>query len=332
MYQLLKKLTGVQGTSGSEKNIAATIRGMMEPRCDEIKTDALGNLICLKKGSGGKIAGKIMLCAHMDEIGFVATFIEKDGLIRIATVGGISFQAAAFSEVVFENGVRGVLVPDSEVPVSDWKADKFGVDIGASTAAEAGRRVKLGDRCALAGRVFRLGAHRVAGRPLDNRAGCAVLIDAARRMSEKRPSADVYFVFSVQEEVGLRGAGPAAFGIAPDVAVIFDVTRTGDTHGAKPMAVKLGGGAAVKIRDSSVICDAGTVERLAAAATENGIPFQYEVLVSGGTDTAAVQVSRGGVLAGAVSIPERYIHSGVEVIDLRDLSACADLAVALAGK
>ena len=170
---------------------------------------------------------------------------------------------------------------------------------------------------------------RICGRPLDDRIGCAVMIEIARRMPN--PADDMYYVFSVQEEVGCRGAKPAAYEIKPDLALIYDVTATGDVPGAKPMAVKLGDGVAVKIKDSSVICDASLVEELMATAKAAKIKAQLEILTFGGTDTSAVQMTGYGCRAGALSIPSRYIHSGEEMMDLADAEAAVALTVAYLG-
>jgi endoglucanase len=200
------------------------------------------------------------------------------------------------------------------------------IDIGATSRREAARRVKIGDTCAVLPHVAKLTANRVAGRPLDDRIGCACMIKIAEALTA--PADDIYYVFSVQEEVGLRGARPASFAIMPDVALIYDVTATGDEQGAKPMAVKLGEGVAVKIKDNSVICHAGLVDELLETAKREGIAAQCEVLTHGGTDTASVQMTGMGCRAGALSIPTRYIHSAVEMIDLRDAVAAVALTVA----
>ena len=245
----------------------------------------------------------------------------------MAPIGGIHYGAAAFSEVVFENGTRGVLVAEADVPAKESpKAEKCVIDIGATSKKEAERRVKIGDTCAVLPHVTKLTSNRVAGRPLDDRIGCACLVKIAEAL--RAPADDIYYVFSVQEEVGCRGARPAAFHVAPDVALIFDVTGTGDEQGAKPMAVKLGAGVAVKIKDSSVICHAGLVDELLDVAKREKIAAQCEILTYGGTDTSSVQMTGMGCRAGALSIPSRYIHSAVEMIDLRDASAAVALTVA----
>ncbi|MBO5327235.1 MAG: M20/M25/M40 family metallo-hydrolase [Clostridia bacterium] len=330
MIETLKKLLPkTPSVSGREGHIRDILKEMMRPLVDEVSTDAMGNLICLKKG-GGEAPRKVMLCAHMDEIGFIVTFIEENGYLRVAPVGGIHYGAAAFGEVVFESGVRGVLVSEADVPAKETpKAEKCYVDIGAATAREAERRVKIGDCCALLPHLTRLTAHRVTGRPLDDRIGCAVMVEIAHKLLS--PADDIYYVFSVQEEVGCRGARPAAFAISPDLALIYDVTGTGDEQGAKPMAVRLGEGVAIKIKDNSVVCHRALVDELLDTAKANGIAAQCEILTYGGTDTSSVQMTGFGCKAGALSIPSRYIHSGVEMIDLRDANAAVDLTLTYLG-
>ena len=330
MLNTLKKLLpATPSVSGREGHIRDILKEMMRPLVDEVSVDAMGNLICLKKGSAAA-PKKVMLAAHMDEIGFIVNFIEENGYLRVAPIGGIHFAAASFTEVVFENGVRGVLVPEADVPAKETpKAEKCYIDIGASSRAAAERRVKIGDCCALLPHLTKLTASRVVGRPLDDRIGCAVMVQIARALTD--PCDDIYYVFSVQEEVGCRGARPASFAIAPDVALIYDVTGTGDEQSAKPMAVKLGEGVAVKIKDNSVICDQSLVEQLLQLAKEQRIAAQCEILTYGGTDTSAVQMTGFGCRAGALSIPSRYIHSGVEMIDLRDAQAAVTLTFAYLG-
>lgn len=326
MYQLLKKLIKVQGVSGHEGAVSQTISELIRPYVDEISTDALGNLIAYKKGSG-KDRKKHMLCAHMDEIGFIVTYIEDNGFLRVSNIGGIRFIPSAYLPVVFENGIHGVIAPDEGLEkMEDYRAGNFYIDIGAKDKKDAEKRVKIGDCAVIEPALHRLAGARVAARPVDDRLGCAILIDIARSLGDSAD--DVYFVFSVQEEVGCRGAKTAAYAIAPDDALVFDVTGTGDQPGAKPMAIRLGGGAAIKIKDSSVICDAEMVAGLTALAKEKGISYQHEILTYGGTDTSSIQMTGLGVRAGALSIPTRNIHTAAEIVDMHDAEACRDLALA----
>ena len=330
MYSLIKKVVCCPGVSGNEKQIAALLEKEVAPYVDETYTDALGNLIAIKYGNleGGE-RKKLLYCAHMDEIGFIVTFIEENGFIRFAPIGGINFVAAAFSHVVFANGEKGILVPEAGTKGDAITADKCVVDIGATSAKEASRKVKIGDCFSLAHNLSKLGANRAVGRPIDDRIGCAIMIETAKALAGNCPH-DMYYVFSVQEEVGCRGARPAGFSIAPDIAIAFDVTGTGDAQGSKPMAVKLGGGAAIKIKDGSVICSGEVVSKLQKLSKEKKITAQNEILLYGGTDTSVLQGAGVGAYAGCISIPSRYIHSGVEMIDLRDVQACTELATAFA--
>lgn len=329
MYLTLKELVKHSAVSGREGKLSKAVEKLMTPYCDEIKRDAMGNLIALKKGLSDS-PSKLMFAAHMDEIGFMVNFIEDSGRIRFATIGGINFTAAAYSEVVFENGTKGVLVPEADCKCADITADRCYVDIGAASKKEAQRRIKTGDTFALAPKLSRLAGSRVFGRPIDDRIGCAVLIEAARSIKEC-PN-DIYFVFTVQEEVGLRGAKCAAYSIMPDLAVAVDVCPSGDVPGVKGLPSVCGEGAAIKLKDASVICDTDLVRLLENTADENGIKHQHEILVSGGTDTASMQTAGAGCPAGCISIPTRYIHSGVELIDMNDAKAAAALFSALASK
>ena len=330
MYQTLKKLLCDRpSVSGREKGVRDLIASLMRPLCDDVTVDAMGNLICRKAGCA-KSPKRVLLAAHMDEIGFIVNYIEDSGYLRVAPIGGIDAVAAAGTLVVFENGTKGVLVPEGDIKKDEApKIEKCYVDIGAKDRREAEKKIKLGDCCALAASLTRLVGSRVCGRPFDDRVGCAVLIELAGRLTT--PADDIYYVFSVQEEVGCRGAGPAAFGIAPDVALIFDVTGTGDALSAAPMAVKLGGGVAIKIKDKSVICDADLVQELLTLAKARGIAAQCEILTYGGTDASAVQMTGLGCKTGALSLPCRYIHTGVETLDMNDVKAAVELALAYLG-
>ncbi len=320
-YTLLKDLCLCPSVSGREQKIREKIESYITPLCDDVRTDALGNLIAHKRGTLG--TRKILLAAHMDEIGFMITFIEDSGMLRLAPVGGIDFNASHASAVVSEKGVKGVLYRENK----DAKTEQYYIDIGAKTKARAEALVSVGDFFVAAPRLERLAGGRVCGRPLDDRIGCAVLIEIAEQLKSTPVEDDVYYVFSVQEEVGCRGAGTAAFAVSPDVALCFDVTLTGDTPAATPMACKLGDGAAVKLKDSSVICNEDVTRALCKIAEDKKIKHQRELLLAGGTDTSSMQVAGAGARVGALSIPTRYIHSQSEMCELSDALACAALTV-----
>lgn len=329
MLNLMKTLTAVRGISGREKTVSDKLLPIIAPLTDKCRNDAMGNLIAVKHGTAPEgERKKIMLCAHMDEIGFLVTYIEDSGFIRVNAIGGIHWVAAAYTTVVFGNGVKGILVPEAGTAPADLKQEKMYVDIGAKDKREAERKVQIGDFCALEGGFSRLCGRRIAGRPLDDRIGCAVLVKIAEKLQAQPVADDVYFVFSVQEEVGVRGAKTATFGINPDVGIAYDVTGTGDSLGAKPMACSVGGGAAIKLKDASVLCDRDLTQEFAAVAKEAGVKHQFEILAAGGTDTSSMQMSGAGVRVAALSVPTRYIHSGVEMLDLTDAEACVELTVA----
>ena len=322
MTELIKKLMFVPGISGREDKIAEVIKKEVEPYADEVYIDPVGNLIAHKKGNGKKV----MFAAHMDEIGYFVTFIDDRGLIKVGNVGGINAIAGAFTQVVSEKGVYGVIVPSD---MKDVKVDGLYIDIGAKTKKQAEAKVKIGDYFVHVPAFRRLnGSTRYIGRPFDDRIGCAVLIETLKNV--KNTDNDLYFVFSVQEEVGCRGAKPAAYSIEPEVGIAIDVTAVGGKPGAPTMDVKLGGGAAIKIKDASVICSYEIVNKMRELAKENKVKYQEEILIRGGTDTSAMQISKGGCLAGAISVPSAYIHSVNEMIDMGDVKEIVKLATLVA--
>lgn len=324
MINYLRELIKIPSVSGAEGKIADYIKGEMEKYFDTCETDNLGNLVCRKKGEGKRLA----FCAHMDEIGFIVTTIDDKGYIHFATVGGINFAAAAYSNVVFANGLRGIMVPEDGLKGADYAAERFAVDIGAKSKKQAERYVKTGDTFVVEPSYTRLKGGKVCGRAFDDKIGCAILMAAARNAAEFKN--DVSFIFSTQEEVGIRGARVAAFNSRPDYAVAIDVTLAGEAYGAKPATVSMGGGAAVKYKDASVICDGAFVRKMEAIADEAGISHQADIISRGGTDTAAFQITGSGAVVGGISIPMHYMHTAVETFEISDAEACRDLVVAIA--
>ena len=324
MYNTIKKYISCFSVTGNENRLADIIAQDMAPYADKITTDPMGNLICFKKGKDS--SKRMMFAAHMDEIGFVVTYIEKNGYIRVSNVGGINAVASSSHEVEFINGVKGVLVFESGC--TDYNVKKMYVDIGAKDRKEAEKKVSIGTYLALTQRITRLGNRRIAGKAMDDRLGCAVVAEAAKLI--KTPAYDTYFVFTTQEEVGLRGAKAAANAILPLYGIACDVTPTYDVIGGASGEVSLGGGAAIKVKDSSVICSKKVVDRLAELAKEKDIKYQYEILIAGGTDTASMQVAGAGCYAGCISVPCRYVHQPVETVDLKDCEAAVKLFAAIA--
>ncbi|MFW5789709.1 MAG: M42 family metallopeptidase [Bacillota bacterium] len=322
MLEILEKVTAEFGPAGQENNIRGLIENEIKDFVDEIKVDNMGNLIAIKKGNGD--GQKIMLAAHMDEIGIMITHIDDDGFLRFTTVGGVNPKHLVNRNFIFEDGTVGTVGVEKLDSFNDLKLDKLFLDIGSDNKDEANELVSIGD-VAVYQKIFNSNGKRVISNSLDDRAGCAVLISLLKEMNDTVN--DIYAVFTVQEEVGTRGAGTAAFGIEPDLALAVDVTGTGDTPEAHTMDVKLGKGAAIKVMDRGSIAHPGIKKMLAELAKEDNICYQYEVLEFGATDARAIQLSRGGVPSGTLSIPTRYIHSPSEMLDLGDLKDCRDLII-----
>ena len=319
VFDLWNEVGGAFGPSGREDAVREAIAAIAGEYIDDITTDALGNLICRKKGSGKKV----LFAAHMDSIGVVATYIDEKGFIRFSQVGGL-FKGDLINIVVrFANGTRGVISYEEKTPFKDLTLDNLFIDIGAKDRADAEKQVQVGDFAVFEAPRFEQNGV-LCGPYLDNRIGCVTLLRAMEQIGET--DNDLYFVFTAQEEVGLRGAGAAAFAVEPDVAIAVDVTDTGDLPERKtPMAVDMGKGPAIKLMDRSVICTPAVCAALEQAAHDCGIATQREILQCGGTDTAALQKARAGVQAGAVSIPTRYIHSPSEMCAVSDVEDAAKL-------
>ncbi len=316
LLDTLKKVLSVYGPSGREGGVADTVLGLLEGKYDEKRVDALGNLILTKKGQpGGKT---IMFSAHMDHIGLIVTDVEDEGFLRVTNVGGVSVDMSNTRHVVFSNGVAGVAVCQPLKGEAAGMQHLF-VDIGAEDKQDALKKISIGDVCVYAPDVIMLGDHRVAAPAMDDRCACALLVELMRALDA--PVNTVVAVFSTQEELGLRGAAVAAYSVAPDMGVGIDVTAWGDTPEVKLPAVKLGAGAAIKFMDRGMVATPAVRDALLAAAERAGAPFQREVLPFGSTDGAAIQHARGGIPAGTLSIPCRYVHSACETIDMRDMES-----------
>ena len=324
LLDTLKTLLSLYGPSGREGRVAEALRSLLAGHADTLRVDVMGNLIVEKKGRPG---GKTLLfSAHMDHIGLIVTDVEDSGFLRVTQVGGVSLEDVQNRHVVFENGCHGVAVCQ---PTKEEKPEMrhLFVDIGAKDKAEALSLVQLGDVCVYAPDIFPLGPHRWAAPAMDDRCACALLAELLLNLPDTENT--IVGVFSAQEEVGLRGAATAAYQVNPDLGVALDVTAWGDTPETKLPAVKLGEGAAIKFMDDSMIATPCVRDALIAAAEKAGVPYQREILPFGGTDGAAIQHARGGIPAGTLSIPCRYVHSACEVIDLRDLESALKILQAL---
>lgn len=327
ILEALQAINSRFGPSGQERRVAEKIRALAAPYADEVSTDVMGNLIVHKRGPGPRV----MLCAHMDSIGFMVTHLEDNGLLRLGAVGGVEAKDVVGTPVRFANGVLGTV--QTEDGLDDSKKLEIGqlfVDIGAIDAADARARVQVGDMAVYNTPTY-LSGQAIFGPYLDDRICCVALLMALERVQDS-PN-DLYFVFSTQEEVGLRGAQTAAFAIDPDYALVADVTISDDLPGSKhTCSSKLGGGAAIKVMDRSVICHPQMVEMLRELAKEQKIRHQMDVIDCGGTDGGAIHKSRAGVVTGGVSIPCRYTHTPQEAVALSDVTDCAALLAALAQK
>ena len=310
--ELLKKLVTAVSPSGRENNIREIIKSELSSYCDEIYTDTLGNLICHKKGAGKKL----MLAAHMDEIGFMVNYIDDKGFLRFSTVGGVQKYNSINSTVEFINGTKGKISYENKENPSSVGFEKMYIDIGADSRETAEKYVQIGDMATYAPN-FDVINERIMGKALDDRAGCWALIRAMQKA--KTTANDVYAVFTVQEEVGLRGAKTSAYAVNPDIAIAVDVSNVGDTPESEELNLKLGKGPAVKMKDRSFIIHESVKNLLLDSVREIGIPYQLEAASYGGTDAGAIHLSGGGVAAGTISIPTRYIHSANEVIDSKDI-------------
>ena len=320
--ELLTQVLTAYGATGREGCVRAVIERALCSHADSVRTDAMGNLIAVKKGDG--TGRRVMLSAHMDHIALVVIDADEHGFLRVCAVGGVNPNKMVSQHVAFENGAMGVIGVDEDAPAVLTPAHLY-VDIGADSREEALARVPIGAFAVAAPRVARLSEHRLASPAMDDRIACYALLEVFCALPDGMKN-EVVAVFSVQEEVGLRGATAAAYSVEPDVGLALDVTATGDVPGAKRhLPMKLGAGAAVKILDRDMIATPWVVDRLLELAKEKSIPAQREVLPFGGTDAAAIQRSRGGVPAGTISIPCRYIHSAAETVDLRDVQAAIDL-------
>ncbi len=329
MKELIRTLVDAYGPSGHEGAVRAVIERLARGAADELRVDAMGNLIVLKKGTGG--GKRIMIAAHMDEIGLIVTYVDKNGYLRVARVGGVFLPTLIGSQLRFGNGSTGVLAREKWLTGNSVnqlpKWEEIYVDVGATSPATS--PVGVGDVGVITQTFAELGT-RVVGKAMDDRIGCAIALQALRTMPPS-PN-DVYFVFTVQEEVGTRGAMVAAYGVEPEVGVAIDVTDTGDTPESAPMAVALGGGPAIKVMDSGFLAHPGVKDWMIASAQRLGIPYQLEVLTAGSTDARAIQTARDGIPAGCLSVGTRYVHTQSEMVDMADVENSVRLLVEMVSK
>jgi len=311
--KLLETLTQTFGPSGYEDDIRAAILKETETLADEIHVDPLGSLVLHKHGSpGGK---RVLLAAHMDEIGLMATHIEEKGYVRFTSIGGLRPIHYVGGRARFHDGTSGTIYVERRDDATTVPSlQHLFIDVGAAQRETC--PIRVGDTAVFEGPLYRQGT-RLVSKAMDDRIGCYVLIELLRRIST--PSCDLYVAFTTQEEITLSGARTSAYRVDPEIAISVDVTTTGDTPKALPMAVSLGAGPGVKVKDGGMIAHASVRELLVNAAQRTNVPYQLEVLLGGTTDAAAMQLVRSGVPSGCLSVPCRYVHSPSEMVDEADV-------------
>jgi endoglucanase len=332
---LLSKISETPGVSGFEQEIREVILKEITPFVDEITVDPLGNIIAIKKGEDR--SKKVMIPAHMDEIGFIVTHIDSDGFLRFHTLGGFDPKTLTAQRVLVHGkdktlmGVMGskpihVMSPEERNKVPQIK-DYF-IDLGMSKD-EVEKYVTIGTPITRERKLVEMG-DCVNSKSLDNRVSVYVLIEVLKSLKNESIPYDLFAVFSVQEEVGLRGANTAAHTLDPDFGICLDTTIAYDVPGnvGYDQITKLGEGTAIKIMDGSVICDYRMVEYMKQCASENNIKCQLEILTAGGTDTGAIQrMAKSGSIVGAISIPTRHIHQVIEMCHKKDIEQSILLTV-----
>lgn len=340
MFELLKQLTSLHGPCGYEQPVSHFIKEYVENYVDSVHIDPIGNVIAVKKGTSP--GPRVILTAHMDEVGFIVKKIEENGLLRFEKLGGHDDRILLAQKVKIRtrdgelSGVIGTMSAHFvkfDDPAKVRKHQNLYIDIGASSKADAlALGVEIGQPVTWATQLEYLGNEktgRVAGKGLDDRAGCAVLIQVLKDLEGKDFSGELHFLFTVQEEVGLRGAQVASHSVEADVAIALDTTAVSDTpEETMDKTLALGDGTGIKVMDFSLIVHPTVKEHLLSLAKEREINFQPEIFPGIGTDGGAVALSNKGVPTGVLSIPSRSAHSPVEVIDLNDLEATRQLVIA----
>jgi len=336
----LEQLSNACGVAGREEAVRNLMVKLLKPYSDEVIVDKLENVIAVKKGKKDK--PKVMLAAHMDEVGLMVKTISKEGFIQFTKMGGIDDRIllAQKVNVLTEKaplpGVIGSKPPHIQKEEERKKIvayDELFIDVGAESREDVKKMgIKVGDPIAFEGKYVKLGKDAVMGKAFDDRIGCAVMIETMKQLEDTECT--VYAVGTVQEELGLRGAGTAAFGIDPDVGIALDVTVAGDVPGVREFdtTVKMGKGPALSVTDSGLITHPKVLRLLMGAAEENKIPFQLETGLMGTTDAARISLTRQGIPSGTISIAARYIHSPAGIISLKDAENSVKLAVAAVQK
>ena len=336
LSEKLEKLSNACGVTGNETPVRELLTQLIKPYVDEINIDRLENVIAIKKGKSSK--PKIMLAAHMDEVGLMVKMITKDGFIRFSKIGGIDDRILPAQKVTVHtkngdySGIIGSNPPHIQKEEDRRKIlafDDLFIDVGAESKEDAVKMgISIGDSVVFDAKYVVLNKNMVMGKAFDNRAGCLAMIETLKLLDET--DCTVCAVGTVQEEVGLRGAGTAAFGIDPDIALALDVTVAGDVPGVREYdtSVKTGKGPALTVSDSGLITHPKVLRWLLDTAEEEKIAIQLESGLMGSTDAAKITLTRQGIPSGTISIPTRYIHSPNAVLNIQDIENSAKLAAA----
>lgn len=317
---LLEKLCNADGVSGNEDAVRNLILEEIKPYADDIRIDSMGNIIALKKGNGKKV----MLAAHMDEVGLIISGITDKGYLKFKTVGGIDTRVLISKKVrIGDKKVRGVIgmkavhlqsaAEREQVP----KVESLTIDIGAKSKEEAKKRVSIGDYAAFDTEFSDFGTDKIKAKALDDRIGCMLLIEALKKKCE----ADIYACFTVQEEIGCRGAEVCAYTVKPDIALVLEGTTCFDVYKSEEHTevTTCGGGAVLTVMDGTMIADKRYREFLYKSAKEKNIPIQYKRMASGGTDAGIIHKTREGVKTAVLAVACRYLHSPALVASKKDI-------------
>jgi endoglucanase len=324
MKELIKQLTEAYGPPGYEQAVRDLIEAEVKAVADSVEIDSLGNLHAVKQGTGDGL--KIMLAAHMDEIGLMVSHINAEGFARFTTLGGVLPETMVGNRAVFTNGALAVINIENWLLHGDLDHShrKLYLDFGSNGKKNV--PVRIGDVAGFERPFVDLGEAMVA-KSMDDRIGCAILIETLKQL--KKTPHELHFVFTVQEEVGTRGATTAAFKVHPDVSIAIDVTDSGDVPERKHFDVKMGHGPAIKVMDRGMLAHPGLKKWMVETATKNKIPYQMEILPFGTTDARAMQVAHEGSAAGAISIPCRHVHTPSEMVSYSDVQNAVKLLLAM---
>lgn len=321
MIEGLKRLIDAFVPSGMEDDAAHVIMGSIKRYADEIYRDSLGNVIAVKKGRG---KGRVMISAHMDQIGLMVKFIDENGFLRFADAAGLEPHSILYHKVIFKNGTRGIIAREEKGRAEKLDVRELYIDIGALNREDAEKKVRIGDFCILKPCFEMLGKDMVSG-TLWGKLGCYILMDAVAKINESVH--DLYFVFTSQGSTNSSGAATSSYAIQPDNAIIVGMTDTGDTPGSERKVVKIRGGPAIKVMDSGVVYDPVLKDHFVSTALKHGIKHQMDVSHEDNAESLRILTSKSGVKTGGIAVPARYMNSPNQAVDISDVNYTVDLLV-----